>query len=241
MVDPDCPWWAKLRRAESLIDVIRQRFRGAQQSRGGWEIVRETLMRPWSTGSGSLSRSRPTSLSWSATRSATCGRHSARLPISWPCSTLVRSARMRANDGVTDPHLRRAVRRLGVFEEQTDEAAPLGDLREAGFRTIRSGQPFVERLRRSANDRGGTPLADRRRLRGTTMSASSSTGCGMSTSTDAYLCWRPRLPAKAAARLAAWSSSPCRSTATCTGGGRPCSAMMSITSSLSSATSQDRT
>ena len=53
-------------------------------------------------------------------------------------------------------------------------------------------------------------LADRRRLRGTTMSASSSTGCGMSTSTDAYLCWRPRLPAKAAARLAAWSSSPCR-------------------------------
>src|SRR5215211_9014998 len=53
-------------------------------------------------------------------------------------------------------------------------------------------------LRRSANDRGRTPLADRRRLRGTTMSASSSTGCGMSTSTDAYLCWRPRLPAKAA-------------------------------------------
>ena len=42
------------------------------------------------------------------------------------------------------------------------------------------------------------------------MSASSSTGCGMSTSTGAYLCWRPRLAAKAAARLAAWSSSPCR-------------------------------
>src|SRR5215211_4479284 len=65
-------------------------------------------------------------------------------------------------------------------------------------------------LRRSANDRGRTPLADRRRLRGTTMSASSLTGCGMSTSTDAYLCWRPRLPVKAAARLAAWSSSSCR-------------------------------
>jgi hypothetical protein len=33
MVDPECPWWAKLRRAESLIDEIRPRFRGAQQSR----------------------------------------------------------------------------------------------------------------------------------------------------------------------------------------------------------------
>jgi hypothetical protein len=70
---------------------------------------------------------------------------------------------------------------IGHFEEQTDEAAPLGDLREAGFRTIRSGQPFAfaERLRRSANDRGRTPLADRRRLRGTMMSASCSTGCGI--------------------------------------------------------------
>jgi len=57
---------------------------------------------------------------------------------------------------------------LGDFEEQTDEAAPLGGLREAGFRTIRSGQPFAfaERLRRSAEDRGRTPLVDRRRLRG---------------------------------------------------------------------------
>src|SRR5215218_10693060 len=55
--------------------------------------------------------------------------------------------------------------------------------------------------------RGRTPLADRGRLRGTTVSDSSSTGCGMSTSIDAYL-WRPRLPAQAAARLAAWSSSP---------------------------------
>jgi hypothetical protein len=32
MVDPECPWWAKLRRAESLIDD-QARFRGAQQSR----------------------------------------------------------------------------------------------------------------------------------------------------------------------------------------------------------------
>jgi hypothetical protein len=59
--------------------------------------------------------------------------------------------------------------------------------REAGFRTIRSGQPFAfaERLRPSATIDGRTPSADRRRLRGTTMSASSSTPCGMSTSTDA--------------------------------------------------------
>jgi hypothetical protein len=27
---------------------------------------------------------------------ATCGRHSTRLPISWPCSTLVRSPRMQS-------------------------------------------------------------------------------------------------------------------------------------------------
>jgi hypothetical protein len=49
---------------------------------------------------------------------------------------------------------------LGDFEEQTDEAAPLGDLREARFRTIRSGQPFAfaERLTRSADDRGSAPL-----------------------------------------------------------------------------------
>jgi hypothetical protein len=42
---------------------------------------------------------------------------------------------------------------------------------KAGFRTIRSGQPFAfaERLRRSADDRGRTPLTDRRRLRGTTI------------------------------------------------------------------------
>ena len=35
-----------------------------------------------------------------------CGRHSTRLPISWPCSILVRSPRMqKATDEVTDPHL----------------------------------------------------------------------------------------------------------------------------------------
>jgi hypothetical protein len=31
VVDPECPWWVKLCRAESLIDEIRHR--GAQQSR----------------------------------------------------------------------------------------------------------------------------------------------------------------------------------------------------------------
>src|SRR4051794_14504120 len=106
-----------------------------------------TLKRPWATGSDSLSRSRPTSPSWSAARLATYGPRSTRLPISWPCSTL-RSPRTQS-DGVTDPHFRHAVRRLGVFEKQTEEAAPLGDLREAGFRTIRLGEScaFAERLR----------------------------------------------------------------------------------------------
>ena len=80
-------------------------------------------------------------------------------------------------------------------EEQTDEAAPLGDLREAEFRTIRSGQPFAfaERLRRSADDRGRTPLADRRRLRGTT-----NVGFGLNRLWNAYK--HRRLPLLAATR-----------------------------------------
>jgi hypothetical protein len=45
MVDPGCPWWAKLRRAGSLIDKIAQ-LRGAQQSREWLGIFRETLKRP---------------------------------------------------------------------------------------------------------------------------------------------------------------------------------------------------
>jgi hypothetical protein len=45
--------------------------------------------------------------------------------------------------------------RLGVFEEQTDEAAPLGDFREAGFRTIRSEQPFAFAQRAELGDRNG--------------------------------------------------------------------------------------
>ena len=37
------------------------RFEALNRAGSGWEIVRETLKRPWSTGSDSLSRSRPTS------------------------------------------------------------------------------------------------------------------------------------------------------------------------------------
>ena len=161
MVDPECPWWAKLRRAKSLIDEIRHALRRSTEQ--GWlgdrsgdaeeaVVYRIRLIEPISadrrlgrrrdpqpavvTRPGCLSAGRATL--WSAHRGC------------------------RANDEVTDPHLRRAVRRLGDFEEHTDEAAPLGGLREAGFRTIRSGQSFAERLRLSAEDRGRTPLADRR-------------------------------------------------------------------------------
>ena len=74
------------------------RFEALNRAGSGWEIVRETLKRPWSTGSDSLSRSRPTSPSWSATRSATCGRHSTRLPISWPCALWSAHRGCRAND-----------------------------------------------------------------------------------------------------------------------------------------------
>ena len=94
------------------------RFEALNRAGSGWEIVRETLKRPWSTGSDSLSRSRPTSPSWSATRSATCGRHSTRLPISWPCALWSAHRGCRANDGVTDPHFRRAVRRLGDLKNK---------------------------------------------------------------------------------------------------------------------------
>jgi hypothetical protein len=68
MVDPECPWWAKLRRAESLIDEIRQRFRGAQQSRE-WlgdcsgdadeaVVYRIGLIEPISAGFAGLGRRR---------------------------------------------------------------------------------------------------------------------------------------------------------------------------------------
>jgi hypothetical protein len=135
----------------------------------GWEIVREMLMRPWSTGSDSLSRSRPASpvLVGDAIRNLRSSLDRvAYQPAVQHCGPLTEDAERMT--GVTDPHFRRAVRRLGVLEEQTDEAALLGGLREAGFRTVRSGQPFAfaERLRRSADDRGRTPLVDRRRLRG---------------------------------------------------------------------------
>jgi hypothetical protein len=41
MVDPECPWWAKLRRAESLINEIEARFNTLNRAGSGWEIIRE--------------------------------------------------------------------------------------------------------------------------------------------------------------------------------------------------------
>jgi hypothetical protein len=97
------------------------RFEALNRAGSGWEIVRETLKRPWSTGSDSLSRTRPTSPSWSATRSATCGRHSTRLPIASPArnSTIGRlrrtnrrscAARRSSGSGVPDDSPGTAVR-----------------------------------------------------------------------------------------------------------------------------------
>jgi|SRR5215204_2956306 len=45
---------------------------------------------------------------------------------------------------------------FGDFEEQTDEAAPLGDLRKAGFRTIRFGTA----VRRAAEAISGRSRGD---------------------------------------------------------------------------------
>ena len=175
MVDLECPWWAKLRRAESLIDEIRHASRRSTEQEWLGDcsldadeavVYRIRLIEPISADFAVLVGDAIRNLRSSLNQ----GCLSAGLAALWSAHR-----GCRANDEITDPHLRRAVRRLGDFEEQTDEAAPLGGLREAGFRTIRSGQPFAfaERLRRSADDRGRTPLADRRRLRGTTMSASS--------------------------------------------------------------------
>jgi hypothetical protein len=47
---------------------------------------------------------------------------------------------------------------LGDFEEQTDEAAPLGDLPKAGFRTIRFGTAV--RVRRAAEAISGRSRED---------------------------------------------------------------------------------
>ena len=93
-------------------------FEALNRAGSGWEIVRETLKRPWSTGSESLSRSRPTSPSWSATDPQPAvftgpGCLSAGRAALW---SVHRGCR--ANDEVTDPHLRRAVRRLGDFENK---------------------------------------------------------------------------------------------------------------------------
>jgi hypothetical protein len=175
---------------------VQARFEALNRAGSDWEIVRETLKKPCSTESDSLSRSRPTSPSWSATRSATCGRYSTRLPISWRCSTLVRSPRMRSERRSYRSASPARSSTIGRLRRTNRRSCAARRSSKRGSGTIRSGQPFAfaERLRRSADDRGRTPLADRRRLRGTTMSASSSTGCGMFTSTDVYGCWQPCLP-----------------------------------------------
>jgi hypothetical protein len=85
----------------------------------GWEIVREMLMRPWSTGSDSLSRSRPASpvLVGDAIRNLRSSLDRvAYQPAVQHCGPLTEDAERMT--GVTDPHFRRAVRRLGVLEEQ---------------------------------------------------------------------------------------------------------------------------
>ena len=41
MVDPECPWWAKLRRAEHLIDKIETRYQALNRPGVAWAVVRE--------------------------------------------------------------------------------------------------------------------------------------------------------------------------------------------------------
>ena len=93
--------------------------------------------------------------------------------------------------------------------KQTKQNTPRNP-REAGFRTFLRDSRSSTLSLRSADDRGRTPLADRRRLGGTTMSDSSSTGW------EFYKLQRP-LPLLAAtlARerpplVGGWSSSPWR-------------------------------
>ena len=157
MVDPEWPWWAKLRRAESLIDGIRHASR------------RSTEQGVLGDCSGDAEE-------------AVVYRIRLIEPNSADFAVLVGNAIRNLRSSLNQVAYRISGAQFDDWapsKNKTDEAAPLGDLREAAFRTIRSGQPlaFAERLRRSADDRGRTPLADRRRLRGTAMSASSSTGC----------------------------------------------------------------
>ena len=42
MVDPECPWWAKLRRADNLIAEIEVRLEVLNAAGCGWEILRAT-------------------------------------------------------------------------------------------------------------------------------------------------------------------------------------------------------
>ena len=117
----ECPWWAKLRRAESLIEEIRHASRRSTEQGVAGDcpgdveeavVYRIRLIEPISADFAVLGgdairnlRSSLDQVALSAGRAALWSAHRG----------------CRANDGVTDPHLRRAVRRLGDFEEQTDE------------------------------------------------------------------------------------------------------------------------
>jgi hypothetical protein len=106
MVDPECPWWAKLRRAESLIDEIRHASRRSQSrewlgdcSGDAEEAVvnRIRLIEPISAdfavllgdAIGNL-RSSLDQVAYQLARAALWSAHRG----------------CRANDGVNDPHLR---------------------------------------------------------------------------------------------------------------------------------------
>src|SRR4051794_11673241 len=39
--DPECPWWAKLRRAEYLIDEIDEQYRALKTPGVGWRVDHE--------------------------------------------------------------------------------------------------------------------------------------------------------------------------------------------------------
>jgi hypothetical protein len=112
-------------------------------------------------------------------------------PISADFAVLVGDAIRNLPSSLDQVAYQLAVQHSGPLTEDAERMTEL-PIRISGaqFDDWATSKNKQTKLRRSEDDRGRTPLADRRRLRGTTMSDSSSTGCGMSTSTDAYL-WRP--------------------------------------------------
>lgn len=95
MVDPECPWWAKLRRAESLIEEIRHASRRSTEQGVAGDcpgdaeeavVYRIRLIEPISADFAVLVGDAIRNLRSSLDQ----------VPISWPCSTLVRSPRMQS-------------------------------------------------------------------------------------------------------------------------------------------------